>query len=283
MEEKPKIFLRELTKKYNLSVTDKLNFDEVYSTSVSKLKLWRYLIIVFLVSVAIVVMLFFYTPLKMLIPGYPSNNLRELMFYNSLMVDSLEKEIVTRDTFLLRIQKVLTGGIVEELNEQTDRNGEEIVMLPMTNDSIFDDLIRVEKYKFTYSSGDDEIDEMSKLSFFTPLKGLVTNRFDAMPGHFGTDIVGAENSYISSVLDGTVVFAEWSVTTGYVIQIQHEYNLISVYKHNSDILVKSGDHVKAGDLIAIMGDEGEYSTGPHLHFELWRNGIPLDAENYISF
>jgi len=95
--------------------------------------------------------------------------------------------------------------------------------------------------------------------------------------------VGRINSNIYSVLDGTVIFSEWSVSTGYVVQIQHKHNLISVYKHNSEVLVQQGDEVKAGEVISIMGNEGELSTGPHLHFELWRSGTALDPEQYINF
>ena len=283
MNGQPGNFFRKLTKTYHLTVNSKSNFEEVYSTSVSKLKLYLYLLVIFLVSAAFITVLFFYSPLKFLVPGYPSNQLRSTMLHNSLMIDSLRHEIEIRDTFLLKIQKVLTGGVVEDFYEHEEMKNEDVTMSPMSDDSIFDNLIKADKYKFSYNTDENVLDEMTMLNLFSPVKGVVVNRFDALPGHYGVDIVGLENSYISSVLEGTVVFAEWSVSTGYVVQIQHDFNLISVYKHNSDIVVKSGDHVRAGELIAIMGNEGEYSTGPHLHFELWHNGAPVDPEEYISF
>jgi murein DD-endopeptidase MepM/ murein hydrolase activator NlpD len=160
---------------------------------------------------------------------------------------------------------------------------EVVEMEPMQDDSMFNELIGPDKYKFSFTSDNKDLYEITRLNFFTPIKGVVINKFDAMHRHYGTDIVGEENSSISSVLDGPIVFAEWSVSTGYVVQIQHENNLISLYKHNSDILVRPGEKIKAGGLIAIMGDGGELSTGPHLHFELWQNCIPLNPEQYISF
>jgi len=128
-----------------------------------------------------------------------------------------------------------------------------------------------------------DVEEINNLNLYTPLFGLVTNKFEASPGHFGTDVVGRPSAPISAIYNGIVIFAEWSVTTGFVVVIQHNFNLLSVYKHNSKVFVKSGDRVKSGELIAIIGNEGEYSTGPHLHLEMWQNGIPLNPEDYFDF
>jgi biotin carboxyl carrier protein len=283
MTGKTQNFIRKLTKKYRLSVTDRVNLIEVYSTTVSELKLWGTLLSVFITSIVIIILLLFFTPFKYLIPGYPSNEVRDQIISNAVMVDSLIGEIELRDRYMVRIKTIISGGLVDDNVSIGDAGLKRVPMLPMESDTIFDGLIGPEKYKFSYFSKSEDVTEMAKLTFFPPAKGLVINRFDASPGHFGADIVGSEKTPISAVLAGTVVFAEWSVLTGYVVTIQHDYNLISVYKHSSSLLVKQGDRVKAGDLIAIMGDEGEYSTGPHLHFELWQNGIPLNPERYINF
>lgn len=283
MAKKAGDFIKGLLKKYQLSVIDPAHLTEVYSEKVSKFKVISLLALVMLLTAAAVVLLLFFTPLRQTVPGYPSNKLRSAMLHNAIMVDSLHKELLRRDSYLENIRQVISGGVVEDSFRNEMQNVEALSMSPMHDDSIFDQLIGRDKYRFTYLDVDQSIAEITKLNFFTPVKGVVVNRFDATPGHFGTDIVGKENAYIAAVLPGTVFFAEWSVTTGYVVQIQHDYNLISVYKHNAEVLVKPGDHVNAGDLIAIMGDEGEYSTGPHLHLELWQNGVPLDAEQYISF
>lgn len=283
MTGKTQKFIKLLTKKYRLSVTDRINLTEVYSTTVSKMKLWGYLLLIFISSIILIVLLLFFTPFKYIVPGYPSGEVREQIIFNAIRVDSLVGELEKRDQFLMKIQTIIRGDVIADEVPVGEEDLKRVPMLPMESDSIFDGLIGPEKYKFSYFSRTEDVIEMAKLTFFPPAKGLVINRFDASPGHFGTDIVGSENTPISAVLAGTVVFAEWSVLTGYVVTIQHDYNLISIYKHSSSLLVKQGDRVKAGDLIAIMGDEGEYSTGPHLHFELWQNGIPLNPERYINF
>ena len=108
-------------------------------------------------------------------------------------------------------------------------------------------------------------------------------RFNLKNGHFGIDIIASNNEAVKAVLNGTIVFSDWSPEYGHVIQIQHAQNLVSIYKHNSFLLKKVGDLVKAGDAIAIVGNSGELSTGPHLHFEMWHNGIPLDPEKFVVF
>jgi len=122
------------------------------------------------------------------------------------------------------------------------------------------------------------------IHFFPPVKGIVSNHFDPARDHFGTDIAGVPNEVVHATLDGTVIFAGWTLETGYVVEIQHDDNLISVYKHNNTVLKPVGSIVKAGEDIALMGTTGElYTTGPHLHFELWYQGQPLDPEKYVIF
>lgn len=119
--------------------------------------------------------------------------------------------------------------------------------------------------------------------FFVPVNGLVTNKFNRNNKHFGVDVVAVSDAVIKAAADGTVVFSGWTVEGGYVIGIQHESNIISICKHNASVLCREGDVVKAGDAIAILGDSGTTSTGPHLHFELWVNGRAVNPEDYISF
>ena len=121
------------------------------------------------------------------------------------------------------------------------------------------------------------------LTFFTPISGLIIDSFCLKTKHFGVDLVAKKGAKISSVLDGTVISSQWTAETGYVLMVQHENNYISVYKHNSVLLKDVGDFVLAGDYIAVVGNSGELSSGPHLHFELWNNGLPLNPTNYINF
>ncbi len=119
--------------------------------------------------------------------------------------------------------------------------------------------------------------------FFPPLKGYVTNEFEPRSDHFGIDVVAPENEPVKAVMDGVVIFSQWTSETGYVIGLQHGNNLLTLYKHNSVLLKKEGNFVKAGDAIAIIGNSGEQTTGPHLHFELWYNGQPINPRDYIVF
>jgi septal ring factor EnvC (AmiA/AmiB activator) len=199
------------------------------------------------------------------------------------MVDSLQDEINKRDNYLQKIQQVIMGEVVEDTVSNTEQLTDRIEMKPMKSDSIFESLIEPDGIKAPTNIRENNELSLSKIKFHTPVKGTVTNKFKASPGHFGTDIVAEKNTKIFATLDGTIIFAEWSISTGYVVQIQHDNNLISIYKHNSDVKVKQGERVKAGDFIATMGNEGKLSSGPHLHFELWHNGIPVNPEKYIAF
>lgn len=275
--------INQFTKRYRLSVSDTNKLNEVYTTWVSKFKLWAYIVSTFLIGAIFIVLLFFFTPFKYLVPGFPTRQTNKLIVSNSMMIDSLAAELQKRDQYFHQIRTVISGGVIEDEAPQKEIDVEFIEMAPIDSTNDFENLLGTEKYKFSYANRIDDDSKMAHFNFFPPVKGYVVNRFGSSNGHFGTDVVGDINAPISAALAGTVIFAEWSVTTGYVIHIQHDYSLVSTYKHNAEIFVKPGDRVKAGDLIAIMGNEGEYSTGPHLHFELWQNGIPLDAELYINF
>jgi murein DD-endopeptidase MepM/ murein hydrolase activator NlpD len=119
--------------------------------------------------------------------------------------------------------------------------------------------------------------------FSSPTSGLIINRFNPGQNHFGVDMVTEADQPVVAISNGTVTFANWTVDTGYVIQIQHDNNFLSLYKHNAELLKSVGDYVTTGEAIAIVGNSGELTTGPHLHFELWQNGAPLNPEAYILF
>ena len=151
------------------------------------------------------------------------------------------------------------------------------------HDSLFRDEIAQEQINIGLKSNDIGRGGIAGLLFFSPLNGMVTGKHDVSNGHFGVDIVGKPNSRISAAIDGTVIFADWTINTGYVIYIQHEQNLITVYRHNAELLKIEGDKVKSGEAIAIMGNSGRETTGPHLHFEMWLNGVSINSEDYIKF
>jgi murein DD-endopeptidase MepM/ murein hydrolase activator NlpD len=125
--------------------------------------------------------------------------------------------------------------------------------------------------------------ELGEIFFFSPLTGFITDRYDVKKAHFGVDIGSKTNEPVKAIADGTVIMASWTQDSGYIIAIQHRGNLISVYKHNAELLKKVGNFVNAGEIISIVGNSGENTNGPHLHFELWYNGNSLNPEEFVTF
>jgi murein DD-endopeptidase MepM/ murein hydrolase activator NlpD len=226
-----------------------------------------------------------YTPLRENIPGYPSAKVRQQIIYNYMLVDSLENEIRDRDNYFEKIKTLFQGDVPPDESSTSEPGLKTFdVKFKSTNaDSIFQEKLQEEKHNLSISNNSKKLPSIANIHFFTPLHGLITNKFNTKTEHLAVDIVGSLNSRISCVLSGTVIFAGWTMDTGYSIYIQHENNIISAYKHNAELLKEVGDKVKAGDVIAIMGNSGELTTGPHLHFELWHNGTALDPETYIDF
>lgn len=226
-----------------------------------------------------------YTPLRENIPGYPSAKVRQQIIRNYLLVDSLENEIKTRDNYFNKIKILIEGDVPSDETSATD-TAMKMATAKFSNlnaDSIFQDKLLEEKLNLTIQKNPKRLPSIANIHFFTPLRGLITNKFNPKTEHLAVDVVGKLNARISGVLDGTVIFSGWTMDTGYSIFIQHESNIISVYKHNAELLKSMGDKVKAGEVIAIMGNSGELTTGPHLHFELWHNGTALNPETYIDF
>lgn len=232
-----------------------------------------------------VTILIAFTPLREYIPGYPSGNLRQQLIRNALAADSLEQKISVNERYFHDLRAMLSGEDKLDTVARRDTfirpNLNDIRRL--NHDSLFREDLEQEKFNLHMNTGVSKKSGLASLLFFPPLKGMVTGKQDLATGHYGVDVVAKANSRISSALDGTVIFADWTMETGYVIAIQHDQNIITTYKHNAELLKKQGDKVKAGEVIAIMGNTGKETTGPHLHFELWVSGNPINPEDYISF
>jgi murein DD-endopeptidase MepM/ murein hydrolase activator NlpD len=199
-------------------------------------------------------------------------------------VDSLEQQLNLKDQYLHNIQRVLMGESIDE--DSLYQNAQNLQINPEIDnltpiDSQFRKEFEASEISFL-ASGNPFIEELDDY-FFSPIDGIVTRGFDAKIDHYGVDIVSATDEPVKAVSEGTVIFADWSQESGNVIAIQHRGNLISVYKHNSALLKKVGNFVNSGEVIAIIGNTGELTTGPHLHFEMWFNGNPVDPEEFISF
>ena len=277
-----------LKDKYRLIIYNDNTFEEV---GYVKLKGFNLLWIIGAIGFILVVLTFIliaYTSVRELIPGYPDSKLRREIVMNALKLDSLQHELEIRDKYFTNIGNIITGHdpVIKVDAKNQPIETKDIKFSKSEKDSLLRKQIEDdEQFNFNTKSKPTQqsSSNLSQVHFFTPLRGIVTNSFNRATNHYGTDIVSGPNDVIKAVLDGTVIMATWTIETGYVIQIQHENNLISVYKHNAELLKKAGSRVEAGEPIAIVGNSGELTTGPHLHFELWYNGRPVNPEDYIVF
>ena len=271
--------------KYKLSVINETSYEEVLNFRLSQLHVLMALSVLAVILVTLTILLIAFTDLREFIPGYPDGNMRQMIAGNAIRVDSLEHELMKRDRFLTSLQLVLSGGDTTQMlqiRNDSLKAGYDTVQFKLSEqESDFRAEIE-EKERFNLGFG---IKEQNKdyYHFFPPVEGMVTQSFDEKKRHYGTDIVAKANAKVAAVLDGVVVFTDWTIKTGYVIQVQHANDLLSVYKHNSVLLKKQGDYVRAGEVLGVVGNTGEESSGPHLHFELWRAGNPLNPEDFIKF
>ncbi len=280
-----KKIIEKLKDRYRLIIYNDTTFQSVWTMKLNRIKVFT---IVSLASAAIVVLVIFLiagTQLREYIPGYPKEEYREMLIRNALLVDSLEHEIEVRDRFFQTMNAIMRGEEPPDFSMavESDQRPEIKNLTPLNQDSIFQDKILEERLSLSAQTTRGAQGSLSNLHFFVPVKGLITNKFNASKGHYGIDLVSQPNSRISAALSGTVLFAGWTLDTGYVIYLQHENNLVSAYKHNAALLKTTGDRVNGGEAIAIIGNTGQVTTGPHLHFELWHDGKPIDPEQYIVF
>ncbi|RLD48774.1 MAG: M23 family peptidase [Bacteroidetes bacterium] len=288
---KDKKWYNKITNKFRLVILDDQTFEERFSMRLTALN-----ILIFLVSISIVMMsiTFFFianTSVREFIPGYPNVDQRKQIYELNLMADSLLYDIQQKDRYIQNIKNILEGNIPDDASEEPAGLEVQIDTSGMKK-SMEDSMLRAEfEYQNLYSLYFTEQDlqesksesSIRSFNFFPPISGIITAKFNLTEKHYGVDIVTSHNEATKATLDGTVVYAGWTLETGYTIAIQHQQNLISIYKHNSVLLKKEGDYVHTGDPIAIAGNSGNLSTGPHLHFELWYNGTPVDPEEYIIF
>ena len=271
--------------KYKLSVINETSYEEVFNFRLSQLHVLTALSVLAVILVVLTILLIAFTDLREFIPGYPDGNMRQMIAQNALRVDSLENELLKRDRFFKSIRLVLNGGdttSLERSREDTARYRNDTIRFQISEQENEFRAAIEERERFNLSLGMKEQNH-DYYHFFPPVEGIVTQSFDEKKRHYGTDIVAKANAKVAAVLDGVVIFTDWTVKTGYVIQVQHTNDLISVYKHNSILLKKQGDYVRAGEVLGVVGNTGEESSGPHLHFELWRACNPLNPENFIKF
>ena len=276
-------------RKLRLSVLDDHSLEEVRALRLSRPLIFSIIGGSVLIIGLLIFLLLAYTPLNNLIPQRTSSALKNTVIKNSLLIDSLETEILQYDSYLNNIKNILQGNPPEDTFKVNKIYQDTVMNISKSefNNSKLDSLIRAqleEAETGAINPGNKQIKETIKnIHFLIPLRGIVSNEFNPKKSHYGIDIVPGNDETISATLSGTVILATWSVETGYIIGIQHNFNFVSFYKHNSVLLKKVGDRVKSGESVAIVGNSGENTTGPHLHFELWHNGTPVNPRDYITF
>jgi murein DD-endopeptidase MepM/ murein hydrolase activator NlpD len=288
-EEKRRKWLRKLKTKYKLVLLDDETYEPRFTLRLSRLNVLLISIAASVILVSVTIVLIVFTPLREYIPGYTDMSLYEKIDELQMKTDSLEDDFRRKNLYLFNLQRIMEGrDTVSEIPMATDTNinYKNIKIARSKEDSILRaDFETQSLYNLNLFSQREngEGSSIRDFHFFTPLNGMVSSAFSPMEEHFGIDIVSAANEAVKATLDGVVIFAGWTLETGYVVSVQHKDNILSVYKHNSSLLVEQGAIVKAGEPIAIVGTTGELSSGPHLHFEVWFNGIPMDPAQLMVF
>ena len=274
---------------------DKLRKNDTYEEKIhfqfTLLNFFNILVFSSVLLIVLVTYLIAFTPLREYIPGYTDVSLNRRVYEMEQRADSLETVFHQKDLYINNLKKIIMGEDFESdsINSLLTKSSNTDFSNIKDKKSKEDSLFRVEyetetrNNLFKQEIIKDNPTKYKLVSFFSPMNGIVTSHFNREEKHYGVDLVAENNSVIKSTADGTVIYSDWTVENGYCIGIQHNGNMFSIYKHNAVLLKDDGDFVRAGDPIAIYGNSGSLSTGPHLHFELWYNGTPLNPEDYISF
>lgn len=284
-----------VSKKVRIVVVNAESFEEKRHFTLSPLNaavLISFFTLLIIISTYLIIA---YTPLKQWIPGMPSYSnelmLRKIDFENMQYLEKVKHQSNIEDLYYQNLITILNDEVPLDPTLQDsayNRDSTNYAIMDFST-SEKDSLLRVkidlrEKYQLHNKEGNvSQNDDMKGVFFFTPINGSVSGSFNLKEGHFGIDVVAPKDEAVMATLDGTVVFNTWTPEDGHVIYLQHNYNLISVYKHNAFVLKKVGEFVEAGEPVAIIGNSGRLSTGPHLHFELWHKGTALNPEDYMRF
>lgn len=280
-----KKFTKKLLHKYRMVILNEDTFEERFAIKLTRLNVFVIVSLSSILLVAGTIFLIAFTPLREYIPGYSSAKLKKQATELSFKTDSLKQIIDINEKYFASIKRVLTGDVkTVEFNKDSILNAfneeaGQLTIKPTKQDSLLREKVdKEDKYNFFESA-------ISTSSFvlYPPVNGTISEGYNVKEKHYAVDIIVAKNTPVKATADGTVIFAEWTAETGYVVIIEHSYELISVYKHNASLTKEQGDLVKAGEVIALAGSTGEYTTGPHLHFELWSKGYPINPTNFIDF
>ncbi len=286
-----KKWYKNLRSKYRLVIFNDQTFEDRLSLRLTRMNVF---IFFFSISVLFMSLTFFViakTSIKTYIPGYPDIDDKRQLYSLNILADSLLQDIEMKNRYIESFKNIFDDNHFENDSievELADQRYDTITNKKSNNDSMLRAEFENQTMHNLYFNESGQLAgtndaSIRSFNFFTPTQGIITARFNIMENHFGIDIATPKNEAVKATLEGTVIFSGWTLETGNVIGLQHERNFISIYKHNSVLLKKEGDKVIAGEPIAISGQSGELTTGPHLHFELWENGTAVNPEEYILF
>jgi murein DD-endopeptidase MepM/ murein hydrolase activator NlpD len=288
MTKKPKNkgkFRQKLIHKYRLVVLNEETFEEKLTFKLTRLNVFIFSGVFSILLIVATIFLIAFTALREYIPGYSSTKLKKEATQLVYKVDSLEQILEVNNLYIQKVRELLTGKISEvqfdkdSVLQSIQYDKDTMNLEPSDADMEFrQDIERADRYSIFNEATKD-----ADIVFFAPVAGTLTDGYDLQKKHFAVDIAVEMGTPVKSVADGTVIFAEWTADTGHVIIVEHTRGFISIYKHNTALHKQQGDLVKSGEAIASAGNTGELSTGPHLHFELWNEGYPVNPINYIDF
>lgn len=270
--------------KYKLTIINENTLEEMIGIRVSKLNgisvLLSVLTVLFLIASAIIA----FTPLRNYLPGYMNSDVRAQVVENALRVDSLQQLVDRQNMYIMNIQDIFRGTVridtVHSIDSLTTVREDSLMERTQREIDFRKQYEETEKYNLTSITSRPNIEGMI---FYRPTRGMITDRYNADKKHYGTDIAANPGESVLATLDGTVILSTYTAETGYVIEVQHNQDFISVYKHCGSLLKQEGDIVQAGEAIALVGNSGQLTTGPHLHFELWHKRRAVTPEKYIVF
>lgn len=276
---------KKLLHKYRLVILNEDTFEERFAIKLTRLNVFVIMSILTIFLIISTTLLIAFTPLREYIPGYSSTALKKNATRLNYKTDSLEQIITMNDEYINSIKRVLTGEV-----NTADFNNDSIIEAAELDISAFninpskeDSLLREKVDKEDKYSLFESATSRVNFVLFPPVTGTISEGYNAQEKHYAIDIVVPKDTPIKATGEGTVIFAEWTTQTGYVLLLDHGNGLLSVYKHNASLTKEQGDLVKSGEVVAISGNSGEFTTGPHLHFELWKDGHPVNPSTFIDF
>lgn len=280
-----KSFWHRIRFKYKLSFFNEGTLEEVWSFRLSQLSAFVTLAVFAFFLIAFTALIIIKTPIRNYLPGYLDVEIRKEIVQNALRADSLEKMIAIQSLYLENVAGILSGTMpldsIRQIDSLAQSNADYNIPRSKEEEQYVKSFEDEEKYNLTVLHPTSVVTD--GVFFYKPVNGIISSHYEADIRHFGIDLVAGPKESVLSTLDGTVVFTGFDPNYGNVIQVQHKNGFLSIYKHNELLLKQAGDHVVAGEAIALVGNTGKLSTGPHLHFELWYKGNPVNPEEYIAF